>query len=245
MFERAPVGDQVRALSHGLLVIVSAFVAGLGLGIPVLFGMALLGFSVDPPSTEVMTATTIAQYVGFVAVVVGYLSLIDAGDLVRFRVPTARDVLWMGAGLVGLFAAVYLVGVVITVIGADQAENAVVTQGQQNPRLFLVMIPITVLFVAPGEELVFRGIVQGLFRRTYGPAPAVLLASVLFGVVHYVALAGSGKLTYIAVAILLGLILGALYERTGNVLVPIVVHGVYNAILFAAQWTVAVNGLSP
>lgn len=102
---------------------------------------------------------------------------------------------------------------------------------------------LAILFVAPGEELVFRGIVQGLFRQTDGPVPAILFVSVLFGVVHYVALAGSGKVTYIVVTLLLGVLLGYVYERTENILVPVVVHGLYNAILFAGQWVVAVNGL--
>lgn len=105
------------------------------------------------------------------------------------------------------------------------------------------MIPITVLFVGPGEELLFRGVIPGLFRRAYGPVPAIVIASGLFDVAHYAALAGSDKRTYIVVTILLGLLLGGLYEQTDNVLVPIVVHGIYNAILFAGQWAVAVNDI--
>lgn len=235
---------QRRSVVHSLLVVVSAFAVGIGLGIPGTLVMGALGFSLEPPSLWVLAATSVLQYVGFIAVVAGYLRYTDADGLVRVSVPTLRDVGWMGVGLVGLFVAVYLVGIVITVVGAEQAENAVITQGQQNPDLFLLMIPITILFVATGEELVFRGVVQGLFRRSYGSVPGLVLASVAFGAVHYVALAGSGKLTYIVVTILLGLVLGAIYERTENILVPIVVHGLYNAILFAGQWIVAVEGIA-
>ncbi|GAB7011103.1 CPBP family intramembrane glutamic endopeptidase [Halorubrum trueperi] len=243
MSNRVSVEKQARVLAHALIVIVLAFALGIGLGIPVTLGMALMGFSLSPPSTAVLAATSITQYLGFIAVVGAYLRVTDVGDLVRVRMPTLRDIAWIVTGLVGLFVAVYLVGIVITAIGAEQAQNTVVTMGQRNPELFLVMIPITLLFVGPGEELVFRGVVQGLFRRAYGAVPAIVIASCLFGVAHYAALAGSGKLTYIVVTILLGLILGGLYERTGNVLVPIVVHGIYNAILFAGQWAVAVNDI--
>ncbi|MFW5950305.1 MAG: CPBP family intramembrane glutamic endopeptidase [archaeon] len=241
MNNRVSVEKPARTLAHALLVIVLAFVLGIGLGIPVMLGMALLGYSLSPPSTAVLAATSIAQYVGFIAVVGAYLRITDVANLVRVRIPDIRDIAWMVAGLFGLFVAVYLVGIVITALGTDQAQNTVITMGQQNPELFLLMIPITILFVAPGEELVFRGVVQGRFRRSYGAVPAIVIASVLFGVVHYVALAGTGKLTYIVVAILLGLILGSLYERTDNILVPIFVHGIYNAILFAGQWAIAVN----
>ncbi|EMA12966.1 CPBP family intramembrane glutamic endopeptidase [Haloarcula marismortui] len=243
MFNRVSVEKQARVLAHAVFIIVAAFVVGIGLGIPVTLGMVLLGYTLTPPSIEVLAATSIAQYVGFIAVVGAYLRVTDVGDLVRVRMPTLRDVALMVAGLVGLFVAVYLLGIVITALGADQAQNTVVTMGQQNPELFLVMIPITVLFVGPGEELVFRGVVQGLFYRAYGAVPAIVIASGLFGIAHYAALAGSGKLTYIVVTILLGLILGGLYERTNNILVPIVVHGIYNAILFAGQWVLAVNDI--
>ena len=68
----------------------------------------------------------------------------------------------------------------------------------------------------------------------------VFLASIgMFGVVHWIALSGGGKVTYIAVAAVLGLALGAVYERTKNILVPIAVHGLYNALLFSIQWLVA------
>lgn len=232
---------RLRALAHSLLVVVSAFGVGIVLGIPGTFALALLGFSLSPPSVWVMAVTSALQYVGFMAVVEGYRRYAGAEGLVRIGVPTLRDVLWMAAGLVGLFVSVAVVSVVITAIGAEQAQNTVVTQGRRNPTLFLVMVPIALLFIGPGEEVVFRGVVQGLLARAYGTVPAIFLASVLFGIAHYAALAGSGKLTYIAVTILLGLVLGGIYEWTDNIVVPSVVHGVYNAILFASQWFAAVN----
>jgi len=243
MYDFDPSTVRIRPFAHSLLVVILAFGLGVGLGILGALVMALLGFTVSPPSTWVIAVTSSLQYVGFMFIVVAYLAYTDVPDLVRSRLPSFEDAVWIVAGLIGLFVAVSLVGVLVTVLGADQAENTVVALGQEDPDLFLLMIPITILFVAPGEELVFRGLVQGLFRRAYGVVPAIAIASVFFGVVHYVALAGSGKLTYILVATLLGVFLGAIYERTENILVPIVVHGLYNAILFAGQWYVTVNDI--
>lgn len=241
--KRASSKTRRQSFTHSLLVIVLAFVVGIGLGIPGTLIMAILGFSLSPPSTWVLAATSVLQYVGFLLVVGGYLWYTDTNGLIRVRFPTLRDIIWMVGGLVGLFVAVYLMRIVITVIGAEQAQNTVVTQGVENPELFLLMIPITILFVGPGEELVFRGVVQGLFRSAFGAVPAILLASICFGFAHYIALTGSGKLTYIVVSIVLGVVLGAIYERTGNIVVPIVIHGLYNALLFAGQWVIAVNDL--
>jgi hypothetical protein len=100
------------------------------------------------------------------------------------------------------------------------------------------MIPVAILLVGPFEELVFRGGVQGILRRTWGPGVAIVVASVLFGLVHWIALTGAGgsRVPYVTVAATLGLVLGYLYERSRNLVVPAVVHGLYNTVLFGAQY---------
>jgi membrane protease YdiL (CAAX protease family) len=86
--------------------------------------------------------------------------------------------------------------------------------------------------------------VQGLFRRAYGVKLGLVIASLLFGVVHYVALAGTGsRLVYIVVAGILGLVLGALYEKTQNLIVPIIVHGAYNTVIFYTAYVAATGGI--
>lgn len=240
---RTPSGT--RSLVHSVLVIVAAFAAGVALTVPATLVMGVLGLSVTQPSPAVFVTSSILQYVGFVAVAGGYLVYMETAPLVHVRRPTRRDALWVAVGLAALFVVLSILSAAIAALGVEQAENTVVTQGQQNPSLFLLLIPVTILFVAPGEELVYRGVVQGLFRDAYGPIPAIGVASVLFGISHYLALAGSGKLTYIVITVVLGGLLGLVYERTENILVPIGVHGLYNAILFASQWVVADPSLFP
>ncbi|HKL29874.1 MAG TPA: type II CAAX endopeptidase family protein [Natrialbaceae archaeon] len=231
--------DRASPILHSVLVVVAAFVVGIVIAI--LGGSLVLGTELasGQESTGFFLTTSILQFVGFGLVVLAYLEWRSQWDLINVSLPSLRDVAWVVLGFVGLFAAVYVIGVIITLLGQQTAENAVVTEGQQNPVLFLYMIPVTILFVAPAEEFLFRGVVQGLFRRAYGSVVAVLAASGMFGVVHWIALSGGGKVTYIAVAAVLGLALGAVYERTKNILVPIAVHGLYNALLFSIQWLVA------
>jgi len=40
---------------------------------------------------------------------------------------------------------------------------------------------------------------------------------------------------------LLGVVLGYLYERTQNVVVPALVHGVHNAVIFGLQYLSAIG----
>jgi hypothetical protein len=79
-----------------------------------------------------------------------------------------------------------------------------------------------------GEEALFRGFLQGGLERVVGAAPALVLASVVFGLVHPVTAA------YVALASALGLYLGMLWIWTGNLLAPILAHAVYDFVALLA-----------
>jgi membrane protease YdiL (CAAX protease family) len=73
-----------------------------------------------------------------------------------------------------------------------------------------------------GEEVLFRGTIQVTVSRLWGTGWALLVASVLFGLVHYASRA------YALVAGVMGLYLGALFLLQGNLLIPIVTHSLYD-----------------
>lgn len=237
--QSAPREVRLRSVVHALGVVVAAFATGIALFVLVGNALVFYGVSIPAESLEEHVLSAVAQYVGFIALGVGYLWYRGDRDLVRWGWPTFRAIALMVGGFVALFALNLIAGIAATVLGLETAENAVIVAGNENPELFLYMIPITVLLVAPGEELVFRGIVQGWFRRAYGVVPGIVLASLLFGAVHIVALQGQGAIVYVTVAAALGLVLGGIYEYTENLLVPIVVHGVWNAFLFGGQYLIA------
>ncbi|MFB6194938.1 MAG: lysostaphin resistance A-like protein, partial [Haloplanus sp.] len=163
-------------------------------------------------------------------------------DLLQVKMPSLRQVGLVAVGVVVLVFAQVAIARLLTALGVRVAQNQVVATGQQDPRYFLYMIPVAILLVGPFEELVFRGGVQGILRRTWGPSVAIVVASVLFGLLHWFALTGSGavaKVPYVTVAAMLGLVLGYLYERSRNLVVPAVVHGLYNTVLFGAQYLAA------
>lgn len=73
-----------------------------------------------------------------------------------------------------------------------------------------------------GEELLFRGVIQGSLSRTLGPGAGLLLASLVFGTLHPITPA------YIVLAAGLGAYLGGVWLLTGNLLSAIVAHGLYD-----------------
>jgi membrane protease YdiL (CAAX protease family) len=76
-----------------------------------------------------------------------------------------------------------------------------------------------------GEEMLFRGVLQPVLGRWLGQAGGLLAASLLFGLLHPI------TLTYIVLAAALGLYLGWLALATGNLLVPIVAHALYDFLV--------------
>lgn len=97
--------------------------------------------------------------------------------------------------------------------------------------LFTNAGPVAVLAVAAaagvGEELLFRGVIQAGLEGLIGPAAALAAASLLFGLAHALTAA------YFFLTLLMGLYLGWLYQATGNLLVPMMVHFLYDWIVLA------------
>jgi len=75
-----------------------------------------------------------------------------------------------------------------------------------------------------GEELLFRGAVQGWLAWHLNDGLAILAASVLFGLVHYL------SFTYFVMATGLGLVLGVAYWMSDSLMLVMVWHGVYDMI---------------
>ena len=182
----------------------------------------------------------------FVVASLGYMRMRDDRSLFGISLPASRDLLWIGIGLVSIVAAYLLASGLITAISAllstlfgisvAAGENAIIGVIEANPEVILYLIPVTVFVVAPGEELLFRGVVQGLLRRSLGVVPAIAGASLLFGGIHVFSISSGDAWTYVLVATALGAVLGTIYEYTENLVVPIVVHAVWNAALFTLTY---------
>lgn len=186
------------------------------------------------------------QGFGFIITVLVFFQVSDRFDIIRIRRPTLSDVGYAVAGIVGLLVLLVGLSALYTVFGVDTPQTSIVEDGLENPELALYLIPLTYLFVGPGEELLFRGAVQGMLGEAYARGPAIVIASVIFAFAHVMNVLGAAPpqiVAYLFVIFSLSLLLGALYEVTDNILVPIFVHGTYNSLTFLQLYYVATNGL--
>lgn len=103
--------------------------------------------------------------------------------------------------------------------------------GREWPRLYhlighidaslIVRVVITACAIAVTEEIIYRQWLLGLLRKRMHGAVAVLLSALLFHLAHF---------TLLPTPLLLGLILGYLANRYQSLVVPVLVHLVYDAI---------------
>lgn len=230
---------QFQSVMIAPLLVLSALIVSDLASIPVAFVLSTFGITAD--SVVGYVVLIIEQEIVFGLVAVVYVANSETVDFAVER-PTIRTVGWIIVGTLALLGISQVVGFVFQQLGVTEGVNRIERIGQEQPRLLLYLIPIAVLVIGPGEELLFRGGVQGLLRRSFSPVPAIVGASSLFGVIHIPAVIGTGVGvgSYVVTTFVLGLILGALYEHTNRLLVPSLAHGIYNAILFAVLYTFSV-----
>ena len=88
----------------------------------------------------------------------------------------------------------------------------------------IVDLVLIALLAGVGEELFFRGWLQGALSNRLGLWLGILIASAIFGFAHYL------SLTYAVYAFITGIYLGVIYHLTGNLFVVMTIHGLYDFI---------------
>jgi membrane protease YdiL (CAAX protease family) len=158
--------------------------------------------------------------------------LLAAGLLIIIALPALSAVIAWNAN-VHFPAALHGFEVWARALEDQSAETTkFLTQFSSLGRL---LVGLVVIAVVPGvaEELVFRGVIQrNLVRWSSSRHVGVWLAAALFSAIHF-------QFFGFVPRFLLGLLLGYLYEWSGNILVPMAAHFTNNAfqllLLYFAQ----------
>lgn len=155
------------------------------------------------------------------------------------RWPRVGDLRWLAGGLVAIVAVSVLIEVVVgALFGAGTATNASSAAAIENPVLiYAALAVVNLVFIAPVEEFLFRGVIQGRLRESFGAAAAITITAVGFGVTHLPSywlggsdlLSGAVWLAVLSIAAT-GIILGAVYERSQSLLVASLLHGLVNLV---------------
>jgi len=230
-------------LGFGALVIPVVIV------LPVVLIGSQLGLSLpESPLVLISLNFLLGQMLGMGGISALYLWKTGRGiEYVNIRWPTVRESVVIAVAPFVIIVVSVIVSQLSLVFGVEPSDHAISGLGEVDPQLFLYLIPIMLLIVGPFEELLYRGIVQNRLRESFGPVAAILLASLVFALIHVPAygLGGGGAASMAASlsALFAGsLVFGGIYEWTENLTVVALVHGLYNSILLALLYVVTVYG---
>lgn len=233
--------SRIRSVSTAIGLTYGSYIVGNIVLLAIITVLAAIGLQImTRPSLRLLLSTVLLQGVTFGGIAIVYLKFRGLDfDFVPVSVPSKREIGVIVGGFLLLLVLLFASSAFVSSLGLESAQNRVVETGQQNPLAFLLLVPLSFLLIGPGEELLFRGLVQGTLREALHPARAIVLASALFASIHFFSLSGEGKFVYIGIAFVLALVLGATYEYTSNLTVPALIHGAYNAVQFASAYVTA------
>ena len=104
----------------------------------------------------------------------------------------------------------------------DQPQDLIAIFGNGHSRVVLAGMLLVACVVAPvNEELIFRGAIFRSLRQRFGRVVALVFSGVFFGAIH-------GNWAGLLPLAILGAALAMAYERTGDLRVSIVTHGLFN-----------------
>jgi membrane protease YdiL (CAAX protease family) len=141
-----------------------------------------------------------------------YLSLDGASLLwgLVAALPLLVGLVWMLSSAWGPVRE--LVALVVERLGALLADQSVVG------------LAALAMVAGVSEEILFRGVIQPGLTRWMPAGTALLITSVLFGLVHF------ASRSYALFATIMGCYLGMLFQLTGNLFAPMVTHATYDFV---------------
>jgi hypothetical protein len=203
-----PPSASNRALKIGLGALFAVY--GLAMALPLLPGF--IRVELVAPRALSAGAEPYGISVGFPKVVLGILILGLINPVLSRR------------GLAGVLAKALPIWLFTTVLVSSFALAMGYTAfAPKWTSLFYLWAPINLLFTCLAEEAFFRGYLQQELSRAsrapFMPGLALVMAAVLFGLVHY-----GGGTTYVAAGVIAGLGYGWAYLRTQRIEAAMAVH---------------------
>lgn len=143
-----------------------------------------------------------------------------------FRGLSGRDVGWTFLA----FAVYFVIAIALSLVLSPDQEDIVGELGAgEDSLLVTIIVGVLIVIGAPfAEEIFFRGFAFAGLSRAMPVALAAVISTVVWASLHL----GSGDIDVVIQLAVFGLVLSALYWRTGTLWAPILAHAINNSIAF-------------
>lgn len=191
---------------------------------------ALRAANPDLPDTELLGGVMgliVGGLASSTALVLTVAVVSQPFDLTALRlVPGRESGSALAAAVLGMLALGQMLDSASMLVGLGQRGSMPAIRqaltGIEGGELFAAVVVLGFMAGA-AEELFFRGYMQTRLRMAWRAGPAIIATSVAFGLLHL-------EWIHAAMALVLGVYLGVLTERTGSALPAIVCHVVNNSV---------------
>ena len=208
-------------MATAVIATLIALVAGIFLSLPVL----VIDNPPDDGDPSVWATATLQFLTGASFIFVPFFVSLNYGGAFRaitgrlgfHRFKVSQAVKWIGIGIGSYLAFLIIYS---QLIGTPEQDDFT---GDFGPIWIQALL---IVGLAPiSEEVCFRGLLFGGIRNRLPMWPAALLAGIVFGLLH----ATTGW-SAVPVLIFFGMVLAIVYEKTGSIWPPIMIHLLNNAV---------------
>jgi membrane protease YdiL (CAAX protease family) len=135
----------------------------------------------------------------------------------------------VATGFVVAFASYTVNAIAVLITGTTEPVEQQLLQDAMAGGVPLVLVMVLAIVVAPlAEEVIFRGVLFRALASRSTVTLGVVLSAAVFAVIHF-EVAFSQPVALLGL-FTIGALLAVAYHLTGNLFVPIIAHGVFNAI---------------
>ena len=142
--------------------------------------------------------------------------------------------LWLGPVLFGMgfvlpaFGLHYISQTVLAQLGHEPVvqEAVQMVMATEHPVEVGLQVVSVVIMAPIAEELLFRGILYNTIKHTGYPIAGMIISAALFALVH-------GSLALMLPLFVMGFALAWVYEKSGSIIAPMMMHATFNAINFS------------
>lgn len=224
-----------------VLVMSLAIVAGMGIGAAVLFAPLIstgnLSSGQAPPAPFTLGILAVQAIVMLGAVWLLGLKRRNYRWADLGLTPTSPS--WIAAA-VAIFVVLRLFTVALSILlaqlGVQSMQAQALAPGMTGLPGAIGMLLLAGVAIPIAEEIFFRGVVYRWLRDKWGVAVGAIVSGVIFGLAHF-------EPATVVPAVLLGIALALVYERSRSLWPPILIHVLNNALALALLYVLIATGV--